>query len=178
MRIKLCYPLSLNRIADVLNSSFSGDGIIENISTDTRTLESGDLFFAIRGEKYNGEDFFEIARQKGAYTVGVNRGDILVKSTSEALLLLAEYYKTLFQNVKHTVAITGSVGKTTTKEMASALASVKYKVHATEKNYNNILGVCYTVLSMEPETEILILEMGMNHKVVSVTSKPDTDDLM
>ena len=165
MRIRLQVPLCIKEIANCLNCFIDDTSSrIEYISTDTRELESGDLFFALKGDKYNGEDFVGIAKDKGAFVVSKVGGDISVNDCSDALLFLAQYYKSKYLSIKKTLAITGSVGKTTTKEILKHILSSKFKVHANEKNYNNIIGVSLTVLKAPKDAEILILEMGMNHK--------------
>ena len=79
-------------------------------------------------------------------------------------MTVAGYYKSLLKDLKHTIAITGSVGKTTTKNLLSAMLNTCYKTHSTFENYNNYLGVAHTVLSAPKKTEVLIIEAGMNHK--------------
>lgn len=165
MRIKLSCPLTLREIASVLNNSLKRtDALIEYICTDTRELSRGDLFFALMGENRNGEDYVKEARAKGAYVISKSDADISVSDGTNALLLLASYYKSKLKSLLKTVAITGSVGKTTTKEILHQLLASSYRTHATEKNYNNALGVALTILSAPIDTEILVLEMGMNHR--------------
>ncbi len=167
MRIKLDIPLSSYEIADFLPSIKSGtpkEGLIDHISTDTRELEKDDLFFALPGNNFNGEDFINVAKRKGAYTVSslFKNADYYVNNTLAALSSLANHYKNKL-SIKSTVAITGSVGKTTTKDLTLGLLSKKYKVHGTYKNYNNEIGVPLTLLSAKKDTEILVIETGMNH---------------
>ncbi|MBQ3017292.1 MAG: UDP-N-acetylmuramoyl-tripeptide--D-alanyl-D-alanine ligase [Clostridia bacterium] len=167
MRIKLDIPISVYEIAAYLPSikiSAMKAGLIDHISTDTRELEKGDLFFALPGDNFNGEDFIAEAKRKGAHTVGtrLKNADYCVKNTLSALSSLANHYKNKLQ-IRTTVAITGSVGKTTTKDMTLGLLSKKYRAHGTYKNYNNEIGVPLTLLSAKKDTEILVIEAGMNH---------------
>ncbi len=167
MRIKLDCTLTFNEISNAIipiKANLISKGKIEYISTDSREIKPGDLFFALQGEKFNGEDFIIEAKGKGAYTVSAKfySADFFVKDTLSALNSLALFYKKKLSIVK-TIAITGSVGKTTTKELTLQLLSKKYKTHGTYKNYNNEIGVPLTVLSAKKDTEILVIEAGMNH---------------
>ncbi len=181
MRIKLDIPFSLSKIKRALGAKVSESDenvIIDCICTDTRQIGVGDLFFALPGENFDGEDFIEEAISKGAFTVSAKSGlaDVLVKDCIKALLSLAYEYKKQLP-IKRTVVITGSVGKTTTKELLHQLTKRKYKTHATVGNLNNMIGVPFTVLSAPYDTEILIIEAGMNHKgelkEISLSVKPD-----
>lgn len=169
MRIRLDCPLSLCEIKYALSLKSvinpTDNSTIQFISTDTRELSSGDLFLALHGENYNGENFVFEAKNKGAYTVSAfhKDADFFVENTLSALSVLANYYKKRLLNLKSTIAITGSVGKTTTKDLISTILSKKYKTHSTYKNLNNEIGVPLTVLSAEADTEILVIEAGMNH---------------
>ncbi|MBQ8689170.1 MAG: UDP-N-acetylmuramoyl-tripeptide--D-alanyl-D-alanine ligase [Clostridia bacterium] len=180
MRIKLSLPLSLFEICSILDTARpEEDATVDYITFDSRTAQSGDLFIALRGSKYNGADFSEEALAKKSYVIAEWGNNITMKvsDAKTALLQLTKYYKSKLPNLKHTVAITGSVGKTTTKEFAAALLSQKYIVHATAKNQNNFIGAAFTVFSAPAETEILILEIGMNHlgeiSEISGTVNPD-----
>ncbi|MBQ1244860.1 MAG: UDP-N-acetylmuramoyl-tripeptide--D-alanyl-D-alanine ligase [Clostridia bacterium] len=169
MRIELAYPLSLKEIAEYTNSEMYADNksIIKYITTDTREIEEGDLFVAIRGETFDGNEYAEKALSLGATAVlcdRVARGAsdekmLLCADTVKALGALSREYLSLHR--KKTVAITGSVGKTTTKEFIYSVLKEKFKVHKTEGNHNNELGLPYTVLSIKEDTEILVTEMGM-----------------
>lgn len=167
MRIKLDYPITLSEIVASTSGTYYNikERNFNYISTDSREVFKNDLFFALSGEKYNGENFVNDAIKKGAIAISnkSSKGCISVKNTKDALLNLASSYKKKFTNLKHTVAITGSVGKTTTKEFLYVLANEKYKTHATYKNQNNDIGVPITLFSMPRDTEVLIVEMGMNH---------------
>ena len=164
MRIKLAVPLTLSEIAEAIRAELNVESReITHISTDSRICEPGDLFFALRGEKIDASTFLKDAKNAGAYNVG-GSGDLTTCDSVHAILMLASYYKKKLSNIKCTIAITGSVGKSTTKEILASILSDQYKVHKTHENFNNILGVSYTLLSAPLDCEILILELGMNHK--------------
>ena len=169
MRIELDIPLPVDALADMLGAAKRKEAptgeIIRYVSTDTRELGRGDLFFALGGDRYDGEDFVATAKSLGAYTVSakITDSDFYVDNTNAALLDLANAYKRLL-NIRSTVAITGSVGKTTTKNITLALLSGKFSTHGTYKNLNNEIGVPLTVLSAKKNTEVLVIEAGMNHK--------------
>ena len=166
MRIKLSIPLLLSELSLVVSDNkISSDIKIEYISTDTRELFTGDLFIAIKGENYNGVSFLDDANEKGAYTLATDkRATLITNDTNNAILKLITYYKSKLSSLKHTVLITGSVGKTSLKEFLYKLCSSKFKTHSTYKNFNNIYGVMHTVLSADKDTEVLIAEVGMNNK--------------
>ncbi|MDC1372545.1 UDP-N-acetylmuramoyl-tripeptide--D-alanyl-D-alanine ligase [Flavobacteriaceae bacterium] len=140
------------------------------ICTDTRKIEKGCLFVALRGDNFNGNKFTQQALDKGAFKVIIddisqhkNTGEtILCKNSLTLLQKLATYHRQKL-NVPM-IALTGSNGKTTTKEIINAVLSKKFKTTATLGNLNNHIGVPLTLLSMTKETEIGIVEMGANHK--------------
>jgi len=139
-----------------------------SICTDTRTIKKNDLFFALKGEHFNGNKFSENAILKGAkYAIvdeeeyDIDSNYILVDNVLNTLQQLAEYHRK-FLNLK-IIALTGSNGKTTTKELIKCVLQKKYKTVATIGNLNNHIGVPLTLLSMDEETEIGIIEMGANH---------------
>ena len=181
MRIRLDIPISAHKLPDMLGAEIAqkyNDYKIEYVTTDTRELKRGDLFIALRGERFNGENYLADAKNEGAYTVSTRseNTDFTVKDTSNSLSRFANAYKKLL-NIKSTVAITGSVGKSTTKELTLKLLARKFKAHGTYKNLNNEIGVPLTVLSAKKDTEILIIEAGMNHsgelKRISECIQPD-----
>ncbi|MCL2323303.1 MAG: UDP-N-acetylmuramoyl-tripeptide--D-alanyl-D-alanine ligase [Oscillospiraceae bacterium] len=159
----------------------------KNFSIDTRTIEKDDFFIAIKGEKFNGNDFVKKAFTKGASVsmVDEDRFDkhdlndanwlILVKDCRKALIDLASFYRNKL-NIK-VIAVTGSVGKTTTKDLIHGVVSSKYKAFKTKGNYNNSLGLPLSILSIDESYEACVLELGMNHKgeidLLSKISKPD-----
>lgn len=160
-------PLSVKNIADAVAGVYGGDDRpIFRIVTDSREAAAGDLFFALPGDGDGGEAYVAEAQKNGAIAVSKYRRDgvLLVRDVAEALLLLASEYRRRLPALKCVIGVTGSVGKTTTKEFIAAILSEKYRTHATAGNYNNGLGVPLTVLSAPAKTEVLIVEMGMNHK--------------
>ena len=140
------------------------------ICTDTRKITKNCLFVALRGDNFNGNNFTQEALDQGAYKVIIddlsqhkNTGEtILCKNSLELLQKLATYHRQ--QLGLPIIALTGSNGKTTTKELINAVISTKYNTTATLGNLNNHIGVPLTLLSMTKETEIGIVEMGANHK--------------
>ncbi len=140
------------------------------VSTDTRNLQKGSLFFALSGQKFNGNLFADEAIKKGAAAVVVDdpvffkENDdryILVKNTLNTLQELAKFHRDRLDIP--VLAITGTNGKTTTKELCAAVLSSEKKICATKGNFNNHIGVPLTLLSIREETEIAIVEMGANH---------------
>ena len=139
------------------------------ICTDTRNIEKGCLFVALRGDNFNGNTFTQQALDKGAFKVIIddisqhkNTGEtILCKNTLVLLQELATYHRQEL-NIP-IIALTGSNGKTTTKEIINAVLSKKFKTTATQGNLNNHIGVPLTLLSMTKETQIGVVEMGANH---------------
>ena len=161
--------LSLKEISSAINGRIEASyeqRVITHLTTDSREVCKGDLFIALKGDKYDGENYLHDVIAKGAIpiTTSSTANAITVKNTQDALFLLAKHYKSLLKDLKHTVAITGSVGKTTTKEFANLLLECHYKTHASSGNFNNKIGLPLSILSATENTELLILEMGMNHK--------------
>ena len=184
MRVELAIPLQLDEILKSLEHKWADPSInnmtVYAISTDSRDVQEGDVFFAFDGEHHNGESFAEEATRKGGVCVCRNRlsNCVQVESTGRAILQLAKYYKSRLSKLKYTVAVTGSVGKSTTKEFVARILSQKYKLHATAGNYNNYLGVSLSVLCAPSDTEALVLELGMNHTgEISELSKCINPDL-
>ncbi len=180
MRVPLAVPLALEEIAAATGAKFNGiNASITHITTDTRHMECGDLFIALGGNNAHGSDFVSSAKKIGGYTLSYSSQstDLSVNDTSQALLLLSEYYKSKLPKIISTVAITGSVGKTTTKEFLRELLSSRYKVHSTFENENNTIGVPLTVLGCAYDADVLLLECGMNHRgelsAISICVHPD-----
>ena len=181
MRIKTELPLTLDEVLYVTGGikRYNSSVTINAITTNSKESRKGDLFIAIKGERFDGEDFIEEAKSNGAFCISsFNRdADITVNDTAMALLKISGYYRTKNKSLKTTIAITGSVGKTTTKNILSTMLSKHFKVHSTNGNYNNILGVSYTLLSLPKDTQILVLELGMNHfgelELLSKATNPD-----
>ncbi len=138
------------------------------VSIDTRSLQTGDLFFAIKGDNFDGNKYAQKAIDQGAKFAVIddakladNPQYILVDDCLKTLQALANYHRKQFNG--KVLAITGSNGKTTTKELTNQVLQTQYKVHCTQGNFNNHLGVPLTLLSMPLDTEIAIIEMGANH---------------
>jgi len=141
----------------------------KSISIDTRKIEAGSFFVAIKGENYDANTFAKEALDRGASFVIIDNSDyfidertIVVKDSLEALQELARYHRG-YLNIP-IIALTGSNGKTTTKELIQVVLSKKYKTKATLGNLNNHIGVPLTLLSFDENTEIGIVEMGANHQ--------------
>ena len=167
MRIKLAFPLRLGEIAKATDGYVAqkfANKTVSYIATDSREIFKGDLFIALKGENTDGENYVADIIKKEAFHFSKSEKaeGVRVIDTRCTLLKLASYYKTKFKNLKYTVAITGSVGKTTTKEFLKVILSTKYATHATYKNFNNTLGVPLTVFAMPKRTEALVVEMGMS----------------
>ena len=151
---------------DILHQEFLKS---TGICTDTRNITKGCLFFALKGENFNGNKFSQEALDKGAYKVVIdqiefhkNSGETILCANSLRLLQkLAAYHKKKMDIP--VIALTGSNGKTTTKELINAVLSQKYNTIATKGNLNNHIGVPLTLLTINSETEISIVEMGANH---------------
>ena len=138
------------------------------VSTDTRKITDGCIFFALKGDNFNGNQFAEEALNKGASYAVIDDATfqkddktILVEDVLNTLQQLASYHRK--QLGIPIISLTGSNGKTTTKELINAVLSKKYKTKATVGNLNNHIGVPLTLLSMTPNTELGIVEMGANH---------------
>src|SRR5256886_2865542 len=166
--------LSIFQIAEFASASVSGgDGnvSIDKISTDSRTLKRGELFVALRGENFDGHKFVEGAAKTGAAGAIVDlnwNGNvpkdfalIRVSDTLQAYQnLAANYRKSLSLKV---LAITGSNGKTSTKDFAASVLARKFRVTKTEGNFNNHVGLPRTMLEATSDHEIGVWEIGMNH---------------
>lgn len=167
MRVTPDIPLSLYEIAAAINSKALAvsNKYIKAVCTDTREAEENDLFVALSGEKGDGEEYIEEAKKKNCFPISARSRDgaLKVEDTASALLDLAKYYKSKL-NTKYTVAVTGSVGKSTTVKFLKKILAQKYKVHTPIGNFNNHIGVPLTVLSAPRDTEIIICELGMNHR--------------
>ncbi|MCX7773269.1 MAG: UDP-N-acetylmuramoyl-tripeptide--D-alanyl-D-alanine ligase, partial [Clostridia bacterium] len=162
-------PLHAEAIAQMAGGRLSApsDTLVTKVSTDTRTLGAGSLFVALIGERFNGHDFLAQAFENGAEIVMVNEGTtvpqnrpaIFVDDTLKALGRLASGYRDLFDIP--VIAVTGSVGKTSTKEMIASILSARFKVHKTKGNFNNEIGLPLSVLELEDTHEAAVFEMGM-----------------
>ena len=173
--------LNIKDVAKAIGAECAIDCQIYDICTDTRKITQGCLFIAIKGENFDGHDFAAKALEDGAVAVvcekdcSLGERQLLVKSTRQALLDAAGYYRSLF-NIP-VVGITGSVGKTTTKEMTHTVLSTKYKTLKNEANLNNEIGVPLTLLRLDSSYEAAVIEMGMSNagEIAAITAavKPD-----
>ncbi len=142
---------------------------IESVSIDSRTLEPGELFIAIIGEQHDGHRFIPDAVSAGARALIVDRSVkaypgvaiIIVEDTTRALQQLAHYYRMQFSRLK-VVGVTGSAGKTTTKDMIAGILQEEFKVSKTPGNLNNYYGLPLTLLELEGDEDVAVLEMGMS----------------
>ena len=140
-----------------------------SVQTDTRKLKPGDLFFALRGDHFNGNEFASVAIEGGANYAVIDDAafeipgkTLLVENALESLQQLAKYHREQF-NIPF-IAITGSNGKTTTKELVHAVLSSHFRTYTTEGNLNNHIGIPLTILKVKPDAEIAVIEMGANHQ--------------
>ncbi len=185
-------PLTVQEIREAAAGSLlSGaeDLLVTGVEMDSRIMKPGDCFFALSGERSDGNDYIKAAFSGGAVCAVVTdparaeeaakafpgRAVIVVKDAQQALGDLAAYYLRKFQIPK--VAVTGSNGKTTTKDMLHAVLSQKYKTHKTPVNRNNLIGLPLTVLSLEEDAEAAVFEMGMDtfgeiHRMAEIV-RPD-----
>ena len=163
--------------------------ICKEFSKDTRTIKEGDIYIGIKGENFDGNIFWEKALDNGAMGVIVqdiefdkkdieryqNRVIIKVKDTLQALYKLASYKRDIYD--VPVIAITGSVGKTSTKDLVANVVAQKYKVCKTIGNNNNNIGMPFTILNAPNDAEAFVLEMGMNHfgeiHLLSKIAKPN-----
>lgn len=176
----------LSDLCSFLNIKFDfpNDFCINNVSTDTRRIQAGDVFIALIGERYDGHDYIQAAIDKGASALIVcdeYSGEcaipvLKVPNTLEALAQIAVCYRKKL-NIK-IVAVTGSSGKTTTKNMISKLLSAKYQVFSAYKNFNNQIGLPMSIFELTSQHEVAVLELGMNHLgEISELSKIATPDI-
>lgn len=161
-------PITLREIAESCGGTLYGDEnlTITSIVTDSRKAGEGALFAAIKGARADGHDFIEKVKEQGACCVLCERKPdadipyILTPSTAVALKGIARYYRSLFSIPF--VGITGSVGKTSTKELIYSVLKEKYNTHKTQGNFNNELGVPLTLFGLEEEHEAAVIEMGIS----------------
>ncbi len=167
-------PLTLSQIAQLAAASLSsGEGtvVINKVSTDSRTIKPGELFVALRGENFEGHDFVEAAAKAAAtgalvdlnWTGSVPNNFVLLRATDTL-----QAYQTLAANYRRSLAlkvlaITGSNGKTSTKDFAAAVLGRRFRVTKTEANFNNHVGLPRTILEATSEDEVAVWEIGMNH---------------
>lgn len=173
--------LTLHEVANAVKAqndiSKYEDHVLGNIEFDSRLIQPGDIFLPLKGAR-DGHDFIPTAFENGAVVTlseqEVAVPHILVDNTEQAFQDLARYY--LAKTAVDVIAITGSNGKTTTKDMTAQILATTYKTYKTQGNYNNEIGLPYTVLHMPDDTEKLVLEMGQDHMgdihLLSTLAKP------
>ena len=162
--------MQMAEIAKALNTTCEGDNqtVITSVAFDSRKITDGGLFVPLEGER-DGHEFIASAINNGASATLWKKGhpnkpeDIAVIEVDDPLAAMQELARYYLRKVNPTVVgITGSNGKTTTKDMIAAVLSKRFNVHKTQANFNNEIGVPMTILEMKPNTEILVLEMGMD----------------
>lgn len=165
-------PFTLEEIASACGGTYVGDDAsksicITSVERDSRQIKEGSLFLAIKGERVDGHDFIQKCYDSGAACAVCENAPentvkpyILVHSTLEAVKKIGKAYREKFDIP--VIGVSGSVGKTSTKEMLYAVLSQKFKTHKTQGNLNNELGVPLTLLSMPEDTEAAVIEMGIS----------------
>ena len=161
-------PLQLSEIAQALDGQLIGeDKVIHQIVTDSRALQSGEVFLALKGVNFDGHRFLPQVQESGCSAVIVDHDcqlavpQIIVADTHKTLGKIGAYVKA--KVAPKTVAITGSSGKTTVKEMVAAILSRLGNVLATKGNFNNDIGVPLTLLRLEEKHDFAVVELGANH---------------
>ena len=165
--------LTLSRIAEFVSAAgqFAPEDVAQGYSIDSRTVGPGQLFFAVKGERLDGHDFVESALERGAVTAVVRR-DQLRRYREQARLLAVENTLVALQTLamavrklwgKPLIGVTGSMGKTTTKEAIAHVLSARFRVLKSEGNFNNHFGLPLMLLKLEPEHDVAVIEMGMSH---------------
>src|SRR5271170_3771120 len=165
--------LTLAKIAEFVSGvgGFAPEESVRGYSIDSRTVGLGQLFFAVKGERLDGHDFVEEALERGAVAAVVRRDQLgryqrrtqllAVEDTLAALQTLATAVRKLWG--KPLIAVTGSAGKTTTKEAIAHVLSARFRVLKSEGNFNNHFGLPLMLLKLEPEYDVAVIEMGMSH---------------
>src|SRR5438874_4914962 len=165
--------LPLGRIAELIaaGGDFAGDQVVSGYSIDSRTIQPGELFFAVRGERLDGHDFVQPALEKGAAAAVIakthaerfagSQNRLVVSDVLVALQTLGSAVRRIWG--KTVIGVTGSAGKTTSKEAIAQVLSAKFRVLKSEGNLNNHFGLPLQLLRLEREHEIAVIEMGMSH---------------
>src|SRR5580692_11252512 len=165
--------LPLSRVAEFLSAvgEFDSNTVAQGYSIDSRSVRPGELFFAVKGERMDGHDFVTQALEKGAVAAVIRRdrltryaektGLMPVDDTLAGLQTLATAVRRLW--AKPLIGVTGSTGKTTTKEAIAHVLSTRFRVLKSEGNFNNHFGLPLMLLKIEPEHDLAVIEMGMSH---------------
>ena len=163
--------MDLNKIIEITDGQILNEfknKIIHNIVTDSRKVKKNDLFIALKGEKYNGHDFINHIKKASGIIIDeeveikTKIPVIKVNSTQESLYQIGKYYRDKLDIPL--IAITGSNGKTTTKELIRYILESKYNVLNNKENYNNLIGVSNTLFHLKDSHDIIVMELGMNHR--------------
>jgi UDP-N-acetylmuramoyl-tripeptide--D-alanyl-D-alanine ligase len=165
--------LTLSKIAEFISATgkFAPDAVVSGCSIDSRTVGLGQLFFAVKGERLDGHDYVQQALERGALAAVVRKDQLLRYQGSERLLAVDDTLGALqalaraVRKVwgKPLIAVTGSAGKTTTKEAIAHVLSSRFRVLKSEGNFNNHFGLPLMLLKLEPEYDVAVIEMGMSH---------------
>ncbi|MGD1021859.1 MAG: UDP-N-acetylmuramoyl-tripeptide--D-alanyl-D-alanine ligase [Candidatus Sulfotelmatobacter sp.] len=165
--------LTLGKVAEFISAAgeFAAEETVRGYSIDSRTVGAGQLFFAVKGERLDGHDYVEQALEKGAAAAVVRKDQVgryasktqllAVEDTLAALQTLATAVRKLWG--KPLIAVTGSAGKTTTKEAIAHVLNARFRVLKSEGNFNNHFGLPLMLLKLEPDYDVAVIEMGMSH---------------
>ncbi len=166
--------LKVERVAALIGAGTSGPSnvLASGYSIDSRSIQPDEIFFAVRGERLDGHDFVEQALGNGAAAAVVSRGELHRFSDRSRLLAVNDPLEALQQLAaavrrewgKPVIAITGSAGKTTTKELIAAVLATRFCLLKSEGNFNNHFGLPLQLLRLEPEHDLAVLELGMSHR--------------
>ena len=191
--IKMSKDIKVRDILEVIDGVLvqgNMDEVCDEFAYDTRSMKNGDVYIGLKADTIDGSQFWEEAFKKDSKVVIINdieldkkslekwsdRTIIVVKNSLEALQKIAAYKRILYGNDLKVVAITGSVGKTSTKDMVANVIAQKYKTLKTMGNYNNHIGLPLTLLHLTDQ-EVAVVEMGMNHlgeiDLLTNIAKPD-----
>ena len=187
--------LSVAEVVDAIKASPKGNGAsnirspFPSVSIDSRTIEAGECFIAVSGEQFDGHDFVEEALTKGASTIILSENAVDFSCWSDRIFLQVEDPEVALQALarhvrqrwgKPLLAISGSIGKTTTREFIATLLSQKFKVVQSPGNFNNQIGVPLSLLQLMEEHQLALVELGMNHpgEIGTLTKICDPDSAL
>jgi UDP-N-acetylmuramoyl-tripeptide--D-alanyl-D-alanine ligase len=168
-------PIAISQLVQFVGGSFLSRPVVDRsftgISTDSRTTQSGDCFFAIKGDRFDGHDYVAAACERGAVCVVVERPVITALGTDKIVVCVPDATQALGDLAREyrrqcrfkVAAITGSVGKTTTRQIVAHVLGQHLRVWQSPKNFNNFLGVPMTLLGADPNCQVVVAELGSNH---------------
>ena len=174
--------LPLSKIEEFLSAAGECElkDVAQGYSIDSRTIQPGELFFAVKGERFDGHDFVQQALERGAVSAVVRKDQLArfsvktclfaVDDTLAALQTLATAVRRLWG--KPVVGVTGSAGKTTTKEAIAHILGTRYRVLKSEGNFNNHFGLPLMLLKLQPEHDVAVIEMGMLRRWIMLSAAP------